>query len=74
MAVTCAKTNGIGLNWLKDKSLVPRIRQHKLLLHLNGTVGAEDETRELLRHEPDSLASDDPARLIETLKRIADTK
>lgn len=56
--------------WLNDKTLVPRIRHHKLGLHLNGTVGAEDETRMLLVHEPESLASDDPARLIQTLKKI----
>lgn len=56
--------------WLGDKTLVPRIRKHQLLLHLNGTLGAEDETRELLMHGPDSLASDDPARLIATLKKL----
>lgn len=57
--------------WLSDKTLIPRVRMHKLGLHLNGTVGAEDETRMLLVHEPESLASDDPARLIRTLKMIA---
>ena len=57
--------------WLADKTLVARIRERKLLLHLNGTLGAEDETRMLLAHEPDSLASDDPARLVATLKKIA---
>lgn len=57
--------------WLSDKTLVPRVRKHGLLLHLNGTVGAEDETRMLLAHEPESLASDDPARLVATLKKIA---
>jgi len=57
--------------WLNDKTLVPRVRRLKLGLHLNGTVGAEDETRALLVHEPESLASDDPARLVQTLKKIA---
>jgi glycerophosphoryl diester phosphodiesterase len=57
--------------WLSDKTLIPRVRQHTLLLHLNSTLGAEDETRYLLLHEPDSLASDDPARLVQTLRRIA---
>jgi len=56
--------------WLNDKTLIPLIRKHKLGLHLNGTVGAEEETRMLLAYEPDSLASDDPARLIQTLKKI----
>jgi hypothetical protein len=52
---------------------VARVRAHKTLLHLNGTVGAEEETRELLRHEPDSIASDDPGRLVGTLRRLAGT-
>ncbi len=75
-AFAAAKVDMIRLwpKWLNDKTLIPRIRAHKLLLHLNGTLGAEDETRELLRHEPDSLASDDPARLIESLRRIAGKK
>ncbi len=57
--------------WLGDKTLVPRVRQRGLLLHLNGTFGAEDETRMLLAHAPDSIASDDPARLVASLKKIA---
>ncbi|MBI1832775.1 MAG: hypothetical protein HYR84_15140, partial [Planctomycetes bacterium] len=56
--------------WLGDKTLIPRVRSHKLLLHLNGTVGAEEETRALLTHDPDSLASDDPGRLARTLKKL----
>ena len=60
--------------WLGDKTLIPRIRGHKILLHLNGTVGAEEETRGLLAHEPDSLASDDPARLVQTLQKFAGKK
>lgn len=60
--------------WLNDKTLIPRIRGHKILLHLNGTVGAEEETRGLLVHEPDSIASDDPARLVQTLRQIAGKK
>jgi glycerophosphoryl diester phosphodiesterase len=60
--------------WLSDKTLVPRVRKHGLLLHLNGTLGAEDETRMLLAYEPDSLASDDPAQLVQTLKKIAQSK
>ena len=57
--------------WLGDKTLIPRVRSHGLMLHLNGTLGAEDETRTLLAHEPDSLASDDPARLARTLKKFS---
>ena len=57
--------------WLSDKTLVPRVRRHGILLHLNGTFGAEDETRMLLTHAPDSIASDNPARLVASLKKIA---
>lgn len=57
--------------WLKDESLVARVRKHKLLLHLNGTTGAPDEIRALLQWQPESLSSDDPARLVKTLKQLA---
>jgi hypothetical protein len=40
-------------------------------LLLNGTVGAEDETRRLLAYEPEALASDDPGQLVRTLKKLA---
>jgi glycerophosphoryl diester phosphodiesterase len=57
--------------WLNDTKLIPRVRQHKLLLLVNGTMGAEEETRTLLDHVPDAIASDDPARLVQSLRRIA---
>ncbi|MBI2807680.1 MAG: glycerophosphodiester phosphodiesterase family protein [Planctomycetes bacterium] len=60
--------------WLNDKTLIPRVRKHGLLLHLNGKVGAEDETRLLLMHGPDSLASDDPGRLVRTLAKFRRAK
>jgi glycerophosphoryl diester phosphodiesterase len=60
--------------WLKDDTLVPRVRKLGLKLHLNGTLGKLDETRELLRHEPESIASDDPAQLVRTLKTLAENK
>ncbi len=68
-----AKVDAIRIwpKWLADKSLVPLVRKHGLQLLLNGTLGAEDETRMLLMHEPELLASDDPARLVATLKTIA---
>ncbi len=56
--------------WLSDTTLVGRVRQAGVKLHLNGTTGAEDEIAELLKHHPDSLSSDDPARLIATLKAL----
>ena len=68
-----AKVDAIRLwtKWLNDKTLIPRVRGHKLMLHLNGTVGGEDETRMLLAHEPDLLASDDPAQLVRSLRKLA---
>ena len=55
--------------WLTDTTLVGRVRQAGVKLHLNGTTGAAEEVAELLKHRPDSLSSDDPARLIETLAK-----
>jgi glycerophosphoryl diester phosphodiesterase len=61
--------------WVEqDKNVVARVRQHRLALHLNGTNGREDEIRQLLRYEPESLSSDDPAQLVQTLAKIAGKK
>ena len=56
--------------WLSDTTLVGRVRKAGVKLHLNGTSGALDEIAELLKYRPDSLSSDDPARLIATLKAL----
>ena len=55
--------------WLVDPSIVGRVRQAGAKLHLNGTVGTAEEIVPLLRYGPDSLSSDDPARLVETLRK-----
>ncbi len=58
--------------WVEqDASLVTRVRKHGLALLLNGTTGRVEETRALLRHEPEWLSSDDPATLVQTLAKIA---
>ncbi|MCA9128048.1 MAG: hypothetical protein KDB22_13225 [Planctomycetales bacterium] len=58
--------------WLQDGDApVKRVHALKKLLLLNGTLGEETETRQLLQFEPDSLSSDHPARLKATLERIA---
>ena len=58
--------------WLKDGDApVRRVRATGKLLHLNGTVGELRETRELLKHDPDSLSSDHPQRLRDSLAKIA---
>lgn len=57
--------------WLTDTSLVERVRQTGAKLHLNGTTGTAEEIAPLLKHRPDSLSSDDPARLIATLATLA---
>jgi hypothetical protein len=57
--------------WLADLSLVAKVRQHKKQLHLGTGKGTKDEVLPLLRYGPESLASDDPGRLIQTLAEIA---
>ncbi|MDB5336841.1 MAG: hypothetical protein JWN70_2460 [Planctomycetaceae bacterium] len=53
--------------WLTDETLVPRVRKAKAKLHLNGTTGLPDDIIPLLKYQPDSLSTDDPEQLIETL-------
>lgn len=58
--------------WLEDGDApVKRVQAAGKGLHLNGTKGELDETRQLLQHRPDSLSSDDPRRLLATLKKLA---
>ncbi len=57
--------------WLTDSSLVERVRKAGAKLHLNGSTGKRDEVIPLLKHAPDSLSSDDPKRLIRTLRELA---
>ena len=60
--------------WLADEKLVPRVRKLGLELHLGTGNGTRVEVLPLLVHEPESLASDDPAQLVKTLAEIAGTK
>jgi glycerophosphoryl diester phosphodiesterase len=53
--------------WLTDETLIPRVRKVGAKLHLNGTTGLPDEIKPLLTHRPESLSSDNPARLVRTL-------
>jgi len=57
--------------WLGDKSLPAQVRKHGRQLHLGADKATKDEVLPLLAHEPESLSSDDPARLIQTLAEIA---
>src|SRR5262245_8860628 len=50
--------------WLSDRTLVPRVRKVKLELHLGTGGGTRAEVVPLLAHTPESLSSDDPARLV----------
>jgi glycerophosphoryl diester phosphodiesterase len=59
--------------WLTDKSLVGRVRRANVKLQLNETTGDRDEIARLMEYRPDSLLSDDPARLIASLKELAGT-
>ena len=49
-----------------------RVRALGKRLHLNGTMGEMNETLQLLAFEPDSLSSDHPRQLKNTLESIAD--
>lgn len=58
--------------WLENSDEpVKRIRAAGKQLHLNGTLGELEETRTLLEFGPESLLSDHPAKLLESLRRIA---
>jgi glycerophosphoryl diester phosphodiesterase len=57
--------------WLDDKSLVAEVRKHKRQLHLGTGKGTREEVVPLLAFEPESMSSDDPARLRQTLKELA---
>jgi glycerophosphoryl diester phosphodiesterase len=60
--------------WLADKALVPRVRRLGLELHLGTGTGTRAEVLPLLAYGPESLSSDDPARLVKTLAEIAGAK
>ncbi len=58
--------------WLKENDqAVQRVRAAGKHLHLNGKTGSIEETLSLLVHQPESLLSDDPRRLVATLEKIA---
>lgn len=54
--------------WITDDTLVARVRKTGARLHLNGTTGTVEEIAPLLKYRPDSLSSDDPGRLLRTLR------
>ena len=56
--------------WLADSALVDRVRRAGVQLHLNGTTGDAAELSSLLRHRPDSVSGDDPARIVATLREL----
>jgi glycerophosphoryl diester phosphodiesterase len=56
--------------WLDDATLVARVRQAGVKLHLNGETGLRDEVVSLLAHSPDSLSSDNPKQLVATLAEL----
>ena len=60
--------------WLTDASLVPSVRKRGLAIHIGAGLGTRDEVVPLLAHAPESLSSDDPARLLATLRDLAGTR
>lgn len=57
--------------WLSDADLVPRLRKLGLQIHIGAGLGTRKEVLPLLAHAPESLSSDDPAQLRQTLTEIA---
>lgn len=57
--------------WLTEPTLVPLVRKHKVQLHLGAGKGTKEEVVPLLQFAPESLSSDDPARLRQTLAELA---
>ncbi|MCA9069576.1 MAG: exo-alpha-sialidase [Planctomycetaceae bacterium] len=57
--------------WIQaDAKLGLRVKQTGAKLHLNGTTGQPDDILPLLQHQPESLSSDAPARLVQTLAEV----
>jgi len=56
--------------WLDDKSLLATLRKLGVGLHTGAGMGTRDEVIPLLAYEPESLSSDDPARLLRTLEEL----
>ena len=73
-AKTGVKVIRLWPEWLDDPTLVPRVRKLGLELHLGTGKGTRDEVLPLLMHQPESLASDDPAQLVKTLDAISGKK
>ena len=53
--------------WLTDDTLVAKVRKAGVKLHFSGASGSPEEVLPLLKHQPDSISSDNPAVLIKTL-------
>ncbi|MDF1823197.1 MAG: glycerophosphodiester phosphodiesterase family protein [Verrucomicrobiales bacterium] len=59
--------------WLAEgDGAVKRVRAAGAKLHLNQATGEWDQTLSLLRHQPDSVGTDDPKKFLETIKKIAE--
>jgi glycerophosphoryl diester phosphodiesterase len=57
--------------WVKaEPKLVARVHRLKVGLHINGSNGAPNEVEAALAHRPTSLSSDDPGRLVKTLRAL----
>jgi glycerophosphoryl diester phosphodiesterase len=59
--------------WLAESS-VAAVRKHKLELHLAAPKGTREDVLAILLYAPESVASDDPARLVLTLAELAKQK
>ena len=57
-------------HWLREMGLVERVRASGAELHVSADRGSRDEVVAVLEHRPVSLSTDDPARLLRTLKEL----
>lgn len=60
--------------WLVDPDLVPRVRKLELQIHIGTGPGTRKDVLPLLEHFPESLSSDDPHQLRQTLAEIGAAK
>jgi glycerophosphoryl diester phosphodiesterase len=70
-AAVKVKTIRLWPRWVAaDESLVARVRKVKCGLHINGATGTREEVVPKLKYRPESTSSDDPARLVATLRSL----
>jgi len=57
--------------WLGDPALVAAVRKHRCALLVGAGNGTRTEVVAVLQAAPEAVSSDDPARLVQTLRELA---